>query len=107
MWWLGWFAPKVSVPASASTKTDDVLAEDGGLLNVLPLAVQLKIFLWTSRVDHSETFLLAELFCGTPPSCLKVIGLVAGGLQDFSVSLVWVNLGFKLGWTGLGLGTRA
>ena len=44
-----------------------------------------------------------------------------GGLQDFSVSPspLWVNLGFKLGWTrlewvwrdwglmGLGLGTRA
>ena len=29
-----------------------------------------------------------------------------GGLQDFSVSPspLWVNLGFKLGWTGLGLG---
>ena len=31
---------------------------------------------------------------------------VGGGLQDFSVSPspLWVNLGFKLGWTGLGLG---
>ena len=29
-----------------------------------------------------------------------------GGLQDFIVSPspLWVNLGFKLGWTGLGLG---
>ena len=29
-----------------------------------------------------------------------------GGLQDFSVSPspLWVNLGFELGWTGLGLG---
>ena len=41
VWWLGWFAPKISVPASASSKIDDVLAEDGGLLNVLPLAVHL------------------------------------------------------------------
>ena len=41
---MGWFAPKVSVPASASTKIDDVLAEDGGLLNVLPLAVHLIFF---------------------------------------------------------------
>ena len=29
-----------------------------------------------------------------------------GGLQDFIVSPspLWVNLGFELGWTGLGLG---
>ena len=32
--------------------------------------------------------------------------MVVGGLQDFSVrpSPLWGNLGFKLGWTGLGLG---
>ena len=40
---------------------------------------------------------------------LKSYGWVVGGgggLQDFSVSPspLWVNLGFKLGWTGLGLG---
>ena len=36
----------------------------------------------------------------------KLLGVVGGGLQDFSVSPIplWVNLGFKLGWTGLGLG---
>ena len=28
--------------------------------------------------DHSETFLLSELYCGTPPSWLKVIGGVVG-----------------------------
>ena len=58
-------------------------------------------------MDHSETCLLSEVFCGTPPSCLKVVGVwVMGGLQDFSVSPrpLWVNLGFKLDWTGLGLG---
>ena len=59
-------------------------------------------------MDHSEPFLFSELFCGTPPSCLKVMGWVGGGggLQDFSVSPspLWANLGFKLGWTGLGLG---
>ena len=61
-------------------------------------------------MDHSGPFLFSELFCGTPPSCLKVMGggggWVVGGLQDFSVSPspLWVNLGFKLGWTGLGLG---
>ena len=34
--------------------------------------------------------------------------VVGGGLQDFIVSPspLLVNLGFKLGWTGLGLGTN-
>ena len=56
-------------------------------------------------MDHSGPFLFSELFCGTPPSCLKVSGGGGGGLQDFIVSPspLWVNLGFKLGWTGLGL----
>ena len=62
----------------ASSRIDDVLAEDGGLLNVLPLAVHLKLFLWTSWEDHSETFLLSEFICGTPPSCLKVISGMGG-----------------------------
>ena len=58
-------------------------------------------------MDHSGPFLFSELFCGTPPSCLKVRGwVVVGGLQDFSVSPspLWVNLGLELGWTRLGLG---
>ena len=59
----------------ASSKIDDILVEDGGLLHVLPLAVQLQFFFgWTSWVDHSGPFLLSELFCETPPSCLKVMG---------------------------------
>ena len=39
-------------------------------------------------------------------SCGVVVVVVVGGLQDFSVSPspLWVNLGFKLGWTGLELG---
>ena len=62
---------------------DDVLLEHGGL----PLAVQLKFFGWTSIGDHSKMFLLFELCCGTPPSCLKVVGwVVVGGLEQFSVS---------------------
>ena len=71
----------------ASSKIDYVLAEYGGLLHVLPLAVHL-----TSRVDHFSPFLFSKLFCGTPPSRLKVIGWWVvvvggvGGLQDFSVS---------------------
>ena len=34
--------------------------------------------------------------------------VVAGGLQDFSVSPcpLWVNLGFEQSWTGLGFGTN-
>ena len=31
-------------------------------------------FCWTSMGDHSEPFLLFEVYCGTPPSCLKVRG---------------------------------
>ena len=31
-------------------------------------------FCWTGRGDHSEPFLLFDFYCGTPPSCLKVIG---------------------------------
>ena len=54
-------------------------------------------------------FLFFEFCCGTTPSCLKVVGwvvVVVGGLQDFRVSPspLWANLGFELGWTGLGLG---
>ena len=47
-------------------------------------------------------FILFELFCGTPPSCFKVVGWWwVGGLYDFSVSprplgtkLVLVNYDF-------------
>ena len=35
-----------------------------------------EIFWQTSMGDHSETVLLYELFCGAPPSCLKVKGWV-------------------------------
>ena len=59
----------------ATSKIDDVLNEHGGLLHVLPLAVHLTFFCWTSKGDHSEPFLLFE----TPPSCLKVIGW--GGVE--------------------------
>ena len=57
---------------------NNVLPEDGGLIQALPLTVHLNLFLQTSKGDHSETFLLSELFCGTPPSWLKVIGGVVG-----------------------------
>ena len=52
----------------SSSEIDNVLAENGGLLHVLPLAVLLNFFRQTNRGDHSETFLLSELFCGTPHS---------------------------------------
>ena len=51
--------------------------EHGGLTHVLPLAVKLEFFCWTSTGDHSKMFLLFEFCCGTPPSCLKV--RVGGG----------------------------
>ena len=49
------------------------------------------LFWWTSRGDQSKMFLLYEFCCGTPPSCLKVIGgwhsrLYGGGPWDFSDS---------------------
>ena len=66
---------------------DNVLAEDGGLLNVLPLAVHLNFFWRTSRVDHSETFLLSKLFCGSPPLCLNVMGGGGGGWVAYRILL--------------------
>ena len=63
----------------AACKIDDVLPEHGGLLHVIPLAVKLRFFCWTSRGDVSELFLLFEVYCGTPHSCLKVIGGVGMG----------------------------
>ena len=45
-----------------TSKIDDVLTEHGGLLHVLPLAVHLRFFGWTSRGGHSEPFLLFEVY---------------------------------------------
>ena len=36
--------------------------------------VRLRFFCPTSKGGHSEPFLLFEFCCGTPPSCLKVVG---------------------------------
>ena len=47
---------------------DDVLAEDGELLHVLPLAVHLNFF-YGQVGGHFGAFLFSELFCGTAPSC--------------------------------------
>ena len=54
-------------------------------------------FWWTSTGDHSKMFLLFEYCCGTPPSCLKVMGWVVGGgggLEQFSVSPRPLGFGF-------------
>ena len=60
-------------------------------------------------MDHSGQFLLSELNCRTPPSCLKVgDGWVVGGggLQDLVVrpSPLLGLFGLELGLSGLGLG---
>ena len=39
-----------------------------------PLAVHLHFFGQASKDEQSKTFLLSYIFCGTPPSCLKVMG---------------------------------
>ena len=80
----------------ATSKFDDVLLVHGGLHHVIPLAVHLHFFGWTSRGDHPETFLPFEFGCGTLSAYLEVVdggwwwwGSVVvggGGLQDFSVS---------------------
>ena len=62
----------------ATSKIDDVLTEHGGLLHVLTLAVHLRFLCLTCRGDHSEPFLLFEVYCGIPPSCLKVMGWWGG-----------------------------
>ena len=63
----------------AKSKIDDVLTEHGEVLHALSLAVHPEFFCWTSGGEHSEPFLLFEVYCGTPPSCLKVVGWVGGG----------------------------
>ena len=115
--WVGWLAPKVKVFVSAPDIL--IMVYQIRLMMFLLKMVDYSmsflllstwIFFWrTSRGDHSGPFLFSELFCGTPPSCLKVMGwVVVGGLQDFSVSpspLLGL-LGLELGWTGLGLGIK-
>ena len=56
---------------------------------------------WISKVDHSGPFLFSKLFCGTPPSCLKVL-IIESATVPFGP--LWALLGLELGWTGLGLG---
>ena len=76
---------------------NNVLAEDGGLLQVLPLAVHPRR---TSMVDHSGPLLSSELFCRTPPSCLKVTGGWGGVGAPF-----WIlGVGTGKNWVGIGSG---
>ena len=67
-------------------------------------------FGWSSRGDQFESFLLFEVYCGTPPSCLKVMGGVVGWVGvapwDFSVSPRPLGFGF-LGFWVWGLGVWA
>ena len=67
-------------------------------------------------MDHSGPFLFSELFCGTPPSCLKVIrgvGLVgwvvapkiiASAPVPFGPLLGPFRAGTGLDWVGIGSG---
>ena len=63
-------------------------------------------------MDHSGPFLFSELFCGTPPSCLKVRGggwvvvvVVAYRILLSAPVPFWVYLGlFGLDWVGIGSG---
>ena len=89
MWWLGWFAPKISVPASASSKIDDVLAEDGGLLHVLTLAVHLKFFL------DGQVGATPKLFVSAPVPFWPF-----GPFRGWN----WVGLGWDWVWGDSGVG---
>ena len=79
---------------------DDVLADDGQLLHVLPHAVHLNFFF------VGQVVLFSELLCRTPPSCIKVIG--GGGWwptgfycqPQSSFGFIWVGTG--LDWVGIG-----
>ena len=51
-------------------------------MSFLLLSTQ-NFFCWTSGGDHSEPFLLFEIYCGTPPSCLKVITVSYGDRYFF------------------------
>ena len=58
------------------------------------------LFCWRSRGDHSKMFLLIVFCCGTPPSCLKVMG------WWWVVVVAWSNLVSAQGPLVLGLGLR-
>ena len=65
-----------------------------------------EFFFWRiSRFDHSVPFLFSELFCGTPPSCLKVVVggwwvVVAYRILVSAPVPFWANWGWN--WVGLG-----
>ena len=64
-------------------------------------------------MDHSGPFLFSELFCGTAPSCLKVMGGVGGVVAPKIIASAPVPFGpllgpFRVGtgldWVGIGSG---
>ena len=90
------------------SKIDDVLFEHEGLPHILPLAVHLIFFVWTSRGVLSKMFLQFEFLCGTPPSCLRVRG---GGwwwvVSAYSILVsALVPFGFRSYWDLVGVGPR-
>ena len=88
MWWVVRLAPNIFMSApenGASSKIEDVLAEDGGLLHVLPLAVHLNFFdgqVGGTILDHSY---FLKFFVG-PLLHAEKLWVVVVGLQDFIVS---------------------
>ena len=49
-----------------------------------------KTTLWRKKTgDHSEIFSLFELFCGTPPSCLKVVCWVGVWANQIKTLYYW------------------
>ena len=75
---LSWTVTPYTMSLS-TLKTDDIFIEHGGLPYVLSLAVHLGAHV--DRGVHSATLLIFEFFCGTPSSCLKVIGVGVRALQ--------------------------
>ena len=85
VWWVGWLAPKISVSSSGILRMVHQIRLMMFSLKMVDysmsfLLLSTWIFFWRiSRVDYSGPFLFSELFCGTPPSCLKVGGWWVGG----------------------------
>ena len=129
VWWVGLLAPNISVSSPGILKmvhqVDWWCSCWRWWTTPCPSSrCPPDFFWWTSRVDHSGPFLFSELFCGTPPSCLKVRGGLGGWVVAYRIlvsapvpfGLIWVSNWVGLDWdwglrgwglVGLGLGTRA
>ena len=84
-WWVGgwpkiFYVSPLHFENGASSKSDDFLAKDGGLLHFLPLAVHLNFLEWTI-LDNSY---FLNFFVGTLLHAEKlwVVVVVGSGLQD-------------------------